>query len=146
MSNQKECPTSELRSAHEVRVEFFHRPANGVTLADVCEPGYWKHVWRQLNTSQNALIDVVAKDQSWEALLRVYAVGDGFAKVRVLREWSEERKPGRQPSLPEGWQAEFAEGSGWRVRNGHGEVIVSGQSTKPDAITAAKKLAEKVSA
>jgi hypothetical protein len=140
------CPISGLRGAHEVRWVFMHEAAPGVTIDDVMQPGYWKNVAKLLGSSKNAKIEVIARDQSWEAELRVYSVGDGFAKVRILNLWDSSKarsKGGRPPVLPEGFKADFVE-NGWRVRAPSGDIIVERQATKDDAISAANVIHRKM--
>ncbi|MEM8973972.1 MAG: hypothetical protein AAGD43_18070 [Pseudomonadota bacterium] len=141
----KECKPAGLRAAHELRMCYLHTPEPNTSLDDVTKPGYWKHVHRELGRAPHALIECIAKDQSWEATLRVFATGDGFAKVRVLNHWKAEAKPGRQPKLPEGWASDWVE-HGWRVRNADGEIVVDKQATEHDAISAASQLHKKMAA
>ncbi len=142
---QIECQPAALNSANERRMCYMHMVEQGTSLEDVTKPGYWKHVHRELGRAPHALIECIAKDQSWEATLRVFATGDGFAKVRVLNHWKAEAKSGRKPSLPEGWEAGWIE-SGWRVRNADGEIVVDKQATEHDAISAASQLHKKMAA
>lgn len=142
---QIECQPAALRSATERRMSYLHLVEQGTSIEDVTKPGYWKHVHRELGRAPHALIECIAKDQSWEATLRVFATGDGFAKVRVLNHWKAEAKPGRQAKLPEGWGVDWIE-SGWRVRNADGEVVVERQATEQEAISAASQLHKKIAA
>ena len=130
-----------LQPAYERRPVFLVEVPTGVTLDDVLEPGFWKHVWREMTRGggKYAKIEVICEDQTWEAELRVYATGDGFVKTRVLVPWEAKKAQGRPPKLPEGWVAEPV-GSTWRVRNSVGEPVVQNEASEYDAIVAASKL------
>lgn len=127
--------------AYDRRPAFILEVPTGTVLEDVLEPGFWKNVYKEFHRGggKYAKIEVICADQSWEAELRCYAVGDGFAKMRVLNSWEAKRAQGRPLKLPDGWEAE-PNGSHWRVRNSEGEIVVDKQPSEWDAVAEARKL------
>lgn len=130
-----ECSVSELR-LHSTSVHhFFHEASHGVTLDDVMRPGYWRTIWRQLGRAKWTEVTVVAVDGTWEAHLRVLAVGEGFARMRLLNEWHTDERV-NDSEIPSDWVVDWVT-SGWRVRAGDGAVISDKQPTRADAINEA---------
>jgi hypothetical protein len=134
MNQKTECRPSQLQIAHERRYHFYHVAPASVTLEQVCEPTYWRTVSRDLGRQPWALIEVVCDDGTWEADLRVYAVGDGYAKVRVRAKYEYAGPIGRRPKEPDGYRIEHVSGQGWRAIDPAGDVIVQNQAVRDEAI------------
>jgi hypothetical protein len=137
MTAKPECRPTELLIASERRYHFFHIAPAGVTLDQVLEPTYWKSVTLDLKRSKWPMIEVVCDDGKWEANLRVYSVGDGFAKTRVLQQWDFTGKAGRKPIAPEGYKIEHIPKNGWRALTPGGEIVAEYLPVEEEAIRAA---------
>lgn len=128
-----ECKPHQLGVDHERRVTWFHEAPAGSTIEQVCEPAYWRTVWREFSRGKWPEIRVVCEDGSWHAMLCVYGWGEGFAKVSVL--WKAEPRgiPGRKPNTPEGYRVEYIKGQGWRALDPAGDVICQNQMVEEEA-------------
>jgi hypothetical protein len=137
-----ECKPHQLLIDQERRVTWFHEAPHGVTLEQVLEPVYWRSVWREFQRGKWPEIRVVAEDGSWDALLKVFGWGEGFAKVAVL--WKAEVKgvPGRKPNTPEGYRIEYIKGQGWRSLDPAGDVICQNQMVEDEALRIAAQHAK----
>lgn len=144
MSNQPKpiCKPHEIEPAEQRRYIYLHVAPAGVTLEQVCEPSYWAPVTGELRRARWARIEVVCDDGSWEADLRVYATGEGFAKVRVLQSWAFSEKVERKPKTPDGYRIEHIPSQGWRALTPAGDVIADRKQVESEAINAAREHAK----
>lgn len=131
------CKPHELLIAAERRYHHLHIAPAGTTLEQVCDPTYWSSVANEFKRAPWALIEIIADDGSWEADLRVFAIGDGFAKVRVRNSWAYADKPGRKPALPDGYKVEHLPTQGWRAMSPNGEVVAERKQVEMEAVRAA---------
>lgn len=151
MDKKPECRPAPagLENAADSSMTWRHLAPVGVTIDQVSDPTYWKNVTRELGQARvigrNPFnkIEVLAEDGTWEATLRVLSVGDGLVRTRVISFWEAERKPGRKPNLPEGYQIEFVPNSGWRALDPKGGVVVQNEAIEEDALRAAASHAKK---
>lgn len=115
----------------------------GVTLADCTKPTFWRNnvaaCARARTPGRNPWnkIEIIAEDGTWEALLRIVNAADGLVTTRVLWSWSEPAKPGRKPSVPEGYTVEYIASNGWRALNVDGVIIADRLPVEEQAVRAA---------
>ena len=139
-----------LEVLNDASITYRYTAPVGHTLDMCLRPDYWTHLTRELGAqrveSRHAYnrIEILAEDNSWEAELRVLSVADGLVHTRCIREWTAPAKPGRKPSLPDGYKVEHVPGNGWRALDANGGVIVGKLATEEDAIRAASGHARKV--
>lgn len=144
-----EARPGSMEVLHDASVTWRYIAPVGHTLEMVMRPDYWRNVTRE--TGQQRVpgrhaynrIEVLAEDGTWEADLRVMSVADGLVQVRLLREWNAPARPGRKPSVPDGYIVEHIPNSGWRVLDPHGAVIAAQLTTEEDATRAASAHARK---
>lgn len=132
------CKPHELELAAERRYHYFHVAPAGVTLEQVCEPGYWASVAQEFRRARWPLVEVICDDGSWEASLRVFGTGEGFAKVRVLFSKNWDEKTERKPKMPDGYKVEHIPAQGWRTLSPAGDVIADRKMVENEAIIAAR--------
>lgn len=113
---------------------------------EMCQrPDYWRNCLRELGQQRIGgrhawnKIEIIAEDGTWEAELRVVAVGDGLVQTRLLREWSAPKTPGRKPALPDGYRVEHIEGNGWRALDPNGAIVRDKLQTEEMAVRAASQ-------
>lgn len=123
-----------------------------VTLDDIKRPNFWSyHANSDLNPGD--LVDVVAKDFSLDAQLRVIGKEAGLVRMRVLRVFADEKakaKPAAEvrdedlPELPDNYKVQWAPNPGeWLVRTIDPPETVNRQKTKLAAYQAAIQHAAK---
>ena len=78
-------------------------PDAGTPFTELLKPAYWANI-KKLPT--NAHIHVDAEDGSYYAELKVLKVGQGFAKVFVLRH-VELEEAGADPAVTDGYEIQF---------------------------------------
>jgi hypothetical protein len=141
---------SSLEPINDCSIAFRHIAPPGVTL-DMCRrPDYWRNNVRECGRSRIAgqrpwnKIEIISEDGSWEAELRILSAADGLVHTRVIREWYVESKPGRKPSLPDGYSIEYVTGNGWRALDAAGMIVSSNLPIEDDAVRAAAHHGRKV--
>jgi hypothetical protein len=100
-------------------------------LDDLLQPETWLHATKLLRFD---LIEAIAVDGSFDALLRVETVGSGFAVMRLLHAWYPGAAEAAQSSG--GARVGFSPQTGWRVFGEDGAEVARGFDTKADALTA----------
>lgn len=151
MSAEKQVARpGSLEPLSEAAMSYRYMAPIGHTLEMVTHPEYWKNNARECRhtrlSGRNAWnrIEVIAEDGSWEADLRILSVSDsGLVELRVIREWQEAAKPGRKPTIPEGYKVEIVPGHGWRALDRFGEVIAQKLPIESRAVEAALDHARK---
>lgn len=102
------------------------------TLDDLLAPEAWLHATK---LQRYDLIEVIAVDGSFDALLRVETVGSGFAVMRVLREWHPVAAEAAEKSTG-GARVGFSPATRWRVFGLDGAEVARNFETKADALAA----------
>jgi hypothetical protein len=74
--------------AEHARSIYFAEIPTGITFEQCLEPTFWAHCVGRLK--KNTMIELVAEDGSFDALVRVTDRDVGFAKLRVLYAWKNE--------------------------------------------------------
>lgn len=142
----KVLKATAMEHSHYVRIQMTAHVPPGTTIDDVTEPGYWAlHAHR---LKPGATIEVMSEDNTLDCDLRVLEVGPTFAKVRVLRHFTD-AAPAKKP-VAEKYNDEVTVDYGgkndrWRVLH-RGEVIKSGLATEAAAADAAKEYCSKLAA
>lgn len=128
---------------HDASFTYRYIAPPGHTLEHCSHPEYFRHNERACgftrSGSKNAWnkIEIIAEDGSWEADLRILSVANGLVETRVIRHWETQAKPGRKPSVPDGYKVEHIQDHGWRALDRFGEPIVQKQPTEDKALAAA---------
>ena len=144
-----ECKPNGIEVLNDAAITLRHIAPPGITLEMVQRPDYWRNVIREVGqqriVGRHAFnrIEVLAQDGSWEAELRVMSAADGLATTRLLREWHAPTKPGRKPSLPEGYIVEHIANNGWRGLDPNGAIVAALLTTEDEAIRAVANHAKK---
>ena len=121
VSQHKQAKSGTLSLAQETRFAYFHLAEPGVSLDDVCTSEYWSYLGRDLSRRPWTLIEVVAKDGTWECMLRVFSFtghpsgafdAPCIAKVRCLSKWQD--KITILPNVPTDHAIDCGP-DGWRV-------------------------------
>jgi len=131
--------------SHYVRIHMSATVPAGTSLEDVMTPTFWSHyAWR---LKPNAIIEVVSEDGVLDCDLRIMEVGPTFAKVRLLRHFTEQATAEKAaPVSLDGVEVDFGgKADRWRVVH-QGEVIKSGFATEKEAHKAAEEYRSKVAA
>lgn len=127
-------PAAESRFMTSVEYKaplVWYCPEAGTPLEHLLRPEYWASI-KQLRT--NAHIYVDAEDGSYWAELKVLKVGQGFAKVMVLRH-VDLADAGADPSIADGYDIQFrgpiVKHRVVRLKDNH--VLKQGLDTEEDA-------------
>lgn len=126
------------RAEHARSIYFAEIPA-GITLEQCLEPTFWAHCVGRLK--KNTMIELVAEDGSFDALVRVTDKDVGFAKLRVLYSWRNDKaaaKPedgetGKTRELPGLQYIPSGSTKGWRVLGFDGSTVREGIVEKAEA-------------
>lgn len=124
-------PADNHRNIWSVEVE------NHVTPADLRESGFWAHLAQRLAPRDQ--IEVEPQDGSWHVKLRVSDVGEGYAKVEIMRPDAVgvfKLESPTSAAVPQGYAIEFSGAhTKWRViRDSDRKMLKDGFSTRVDAI------------
>lgn len=141
----KALKATSMDHSHYMRIHMTAKVPPGTSLEDVTEPTYWaNHAFR---LKPGAVIEVVSEDNALDCDLRVLEVGATYAKVRVLRHFSEASAPKKQAPKPdESVTVDYGGKSDrWRVVH-RGEVIKSGLPTEMEAAKAAEEYRSQIAA
>lgn len=125
--------------AEHARSVYFASIPPGTSFDDLLVPSYWAHCVGRLKV--NTLIEAVADDGSFDALLRVTERDVGFARVRVLYVVKDERQAvtagdtddGTRTDLPRIQHIPNGQSKGWRVLGLDGGVVKEGIPHKSEA-------------
>lgn len=123
-----------------------------VTMEDIMRPSFWAHHCDILSLGDK--IDVLARDFSLDAELRVVGKEVGIVKMRMLRGWAGEKQveapvedDSEMPALPTNYKVAFAPkaapGGGWVARTIDPPMTVATRSAKRAAYDAAIEHARK---
>ena len=137
MTKAIHCKPIDFQQAHERRFYFLHIAPPGVTLAMVMEPEYWSAVGGDISRTRFPMIEVIAEDGTWDALLRVTASDKDYAKTRIIWKW-EETAANVTEALPRATRVEYVERNGWRALGPDNVVIAEKLATRAEAATAAR--------
>lgn len=135
-ANNKKLPANSLRPEGSLFYRHQVLVPSGHTLEDILNPDYWAHYTQTLR--QNSVIECVADDASFEADLRVEAVGAAWVRVRLLREWK--RPKGAAAITPERdrYKIEHTP-AGWQVIFDNSVNIAQGLISEDEAVKAVEK-------
>jgi len=75
-----------IKLANSARNFWCVTPVEGVKVADLCNPEYWKHVATEIGIQANDRIEATCQDGSWWAEYLVLHVGPHSAKLQILRD------------------------------------------------------------
>ncbi len=149
MEKKSEARPGSLDNLNDCSVTLRYFAPAGHTLADCQRPDYWRNVTREAgqqrvpNRHAWNKIEIIAEDGTWEAELRILSVDAGLVHTRTLREWYAPSKPGRKPSVPDGYSIEHIRDNGWRAVDPHGEPVAQRLATEDMAVRAAADHAKK---
>lgn len=129
-----------------VRIHMSANVPAGTTLEEVLAPTYWaNHAYR---LKPGAVIEILSEDFTLDCELRVLEIGPTFAKVRVLRNYTEKAVPKKSApaEVADEVKVDYANKTDrWRVVH-NGEVIKSGFGTEAEANKAADEYRSKLAA
>lgn len=91
MTLGKVLPATKLQMAEHARNSWFVVVPNDTTKDDVLTPAYWQNQVRELMARPFARIEVVREDGTMDLDLRCIDAKPGYAKMRVLREFVDDR-------------------------------------------------------
>lgn len=136
---------TDLDHSHYVRLQMTASVPPGTTLEDVMTPGYWaNHAYR---LKRGTLIEVLSEDNSLDCQIRVLEVGQTFAKVRLLRNYTAEANASAPvAAVEEDLEVNYGgKQDRWRVVH-RGHVVKSGFETMIEANKAADEYRAKLAA
>lgn len=145
----KRLPATALaktrRGADHARSYYHIEVDPDVTLDDLKRPNFWAYHVAQFRPGD--LVDVVSRDFSLDAQLRVVGSETGLVYMRVLRVFEGEKKTARTekdveddnlPDLPENYKVQWAPNPGvWQVRTIDPPATIVSKKRKAEAYEAA---------
>lgn len=136
---------NDLDHSHYVRLHYTASVPAGTSLEDVLNPAFWcNHAFK---LKRGTLIEILSEDSALDCELRVLEVGQTFAKVRLLRNYTEASAQGAKASAtPEDIAVDYGgKNDRWRIIH-RGEVVQAGMETKAEAEKAAEDFRSKLTA
>lgn len=152
MTQIPEARPGSLEPASDASITWRYLAPAGVTLEMCKRTDYWRNVVREAGQTRTGgrqswnKIEIIAEDGTWEAELRVLSAAEGLVHTRVIREWFATARPGRKPTVPDGFRVEFVPNNGWRALDDHGAVVAERLPVEEDAIRAAAAHSKKAMA
>lgn len=139
-----EARPGTIENLQNVSVTLRYVAPLGHMLEDCLRKDYWKNLTREC--SQQRIpgrhawnrVEIIAEDGSWEAELRILAVGPDHVEMRLLREWRQPAEKAARKAKSDGYKVEMVPGNGWRAVGPKNFVIAEKLLTEAEAQKAAE--------
>jgi hypothetical protein len=131
---KRTLPLQNRKQAGSVFLNFYVKVPLGHTLADLLEPYYWGNHAKNLRLY--GVLTCIAEDGSFDVDLRVIALSDTWAKMRIIREWVlPEGETVADPSpARDRFEVNFTSEGKWRVLSkDNGKVLIKDLPNKSEA-------------